>query len=133
MTDAPDKALAETVADAAVTTKYPNLRPWKPGQSGNPSGRPKKDRHVADTANQHADKALRKLIQLMDSEDDRVALAAVREVLDRAVGKPKQALDVSDKRDAADYSESELLAIARMGSAGADPAQEGSAEPDSFH
>lgn len=95
------------------------LKPWKPGQSGNPNGRPKKAQAVVDKAQDNADKALTALIELIDSDDDRVRLQAAMAVLDRAVGKPKQALDVNKRQDAAEYSESELLAIARMGSKGA--------------
>ena len=91
---------------------------FQKGQSGNPNGRPKKVDDIAKLARENGDKALRKLVKLIDSEDDRVALQAATAVLDRAVGKPKQALDVTRKQDAADYSESELLAIARMGGTG---------------
>lgn len=33
---------------AEIAAKYPNLRPFKPGQSGNPGGRPKKITKIVD-------------------------------------------------------------------------------------
>ena len=42
-------------------------------------------------------KALRRLAELMDSEDERVALAACNSVLDRAWGKPTLAVEHSGK------------------------------------
>lgn len=72
-----------------------NLKPaWKPGQSGNPNGRPKKVVDVAALARDSSTRAMERLAKLVDSDDDRVALQAAIAVLDRAVGKPKQAMEV---------------------------------------
>lgn len=108
-----------------------NLRaPWKPGQSGNPNGRPKKVQTLAALAEDQSEKAMRKLAQLIDSDDDRVALVAAQAVLDRVMGKPKQSVETTHKREASDYSRAELLAIARMGREGVATPGHGSAEPD---
>lgn len=131
-TDAVQEDAPATVSEGTAN-KYPGLRPWKPGQSGNPSGRPKRVRQLTDIADAAAQAAMRKVVKLMDSDDDRVALAAAREVLDRVAGKPRQAVDVTQGRDAADYTEAELVAIARLGRAGADTAAEGKAEPGGLH
>ncbi|MEQ8822759.1 MAG: DUF5681 domain-containing protein [Filomicrobium sp.] len=63
---------------------------FKPGQSGNPRGRPKKVVDVEEKALENAEKALEKLITLMGSADEKVALQAAQQVLDRAVGKATQ-------------------------------------------
>ncbi len=103
-----------------------NLKPFRPGQSGNPNGRPKKIQTVAQLAEDNSEKALKKLIKLIDDTNSKVALAAAQAVLDRAMGKPKQSLDVgTTKKNAADYDESDLLTIAGMGRAGADQEEEG--------
>jgi hypothetical protein len=44
------------------------------------------------------DRALARLTLLISSEDDRVALRAVKEVLDRTLGRPRQRHDPSNQR-----------------------------------
>jgi len=69
---------------------------FKKGQSGNPSGRPKVVGQIRDIAREHGPAAFQRIIQLMASKDERVALAASQEVLNRAYGKPAQALTGED-------------------------------------
>jgi hypothetical protein len=64
--------------------------------------------------------AFKVVCELMGSEDPRVRLAAAQEVLNRAYGKPTQAVDVTQKREFADFSDAELYAIARGGSEGSE-------------
>jgi hypothetical protein len=73
---------------------------WKPGQSGNPNGRPKR-KPVSDEiaallsdADGQAAKALAKVILREALKGD---IAFVREVLDRAEGKAQALLDVTTK------------------------------------
>jgi hypothetical protein len=47
-------------------------------------------------------------------------MVAAQEILNRAYGKPTQAVDVTQKRELADYSDAELYAIARGGKASDD-------------
>lgn len=63
---------------------------FKKGQSGNPAGRPKKERAVTNVAEENAEKAMQKLVTLLNNKDGKVALAAAQTILDRAFGKPKQ-------------------------------------------
>jgi hypothetical protein len=72
--------------------KTAHLKRWKKGQSGNPGGRPRKLRDVTELALEASPKAINRLIKLVDSKDERVALAAAQAVLDRAIGKPVQAI-----------------------------------------
>lgn len=69
--------------------------PFKKGQVTNPTGRPKRDLNVAYWAQQHTEFAFKKIVSLMDCEDPRVVLAACQEVLNRAWGKPAQAITVT--------------------------------------
>jgi hypothetical protein len=61
---------------------------WRPGQSGNPSGHSGEYDHAMKLARQAAPRAVQRLIELMDSEDERVAAVACNSLLDRAFGKP---------------------------------------------
>lgn len=67
--------------------------PLKAGVSGNPSGRRKlteQDRDDLAYLRKHASKACKRLVQMIDDSDSRTALAAAREILDRAWGKAVQ-------------------------------------------
>ena len=100
----------------ARTGNSRNLTPWPKGVSGNLTGRPKKVQTIAQLAEDASEAALKKLIKLIDSDKDQVALAAAQAVLDRSMGKPKQAVDVnSSRKNAHDYDESELYALAGLG------------------
>lgn len=65
---------------------------FKKGQSGNPGGRPKVEGEIRELAQQHGPAALKRLVELMASENERVAVAAAQAVLDRGYGKAAQAL-----------------------------------------
>lgn len=70
---------------------------WKPGQSGNPGGKSKKLEEVKALAKDASRRALERIIELIESDDDRIALMAAKEVLDRAWGKPKEVDDDGPK------------------------------------
>lgn len=68
---------------------------FQKGQSGNPGGRPKAEAEVLAAAREASPAAISKLVELMAHEDPRVGLAAANSVLDRAIGKPTQATEIS--------------------------------------
>ena len=79
---------------------------FKPGQTGNPGGRPK---GVAALARQHGEAAIDVLADLLMDENaaTRARIQAARELLDRAYGKPvAMTADVTDTLD--DVSDEEL-------------------------
>lgn len=83
--------------DAENSNKTAVGRPFQPGQSGNPGGRPK---GIAAIARQHTDKAVDVLVSAMDDEDPRVRVAAAKEILDRGYGKaPVFTADLTGKLD----------------------------------
>ena len=64
-------------------------RRWKPGQSGNPAGLAAEYGEVVRLARALSIRAVERLAELMESEDERVAAVACSAVLDRAFGKPQ--------------------------------------------
>lgn len=71
-------------------------RPFQPGQSGNPNGRSKIAAEVRALAQQHCPEAIATLAELMrTSPDERVRLSAAEAILDRGVGRPIQAVEVT--------------------------------------
>lgn len=85
---------------------------FKPGQSGNPNGRPKKIQAAANVAEEATERAMRKLSNLIDSEDEKVALAASQAIIDRAMGKPKQTLDIAKTKRTLDELDTDDLIAA---------------------
>ena len=57
---------------------------WRPGQSGNPTGKSKRFDEIRALAKDHSMRGLERIIELVDSDDERIALMAAKEVLDRA-------------------------------------------------
>ena len=110
-------------------SRHPGM--FKPGQSGNPSGRPKKSPEMKDLekrCRESAEQALALMLDIIedDSAPRNVRLQAAREVLDRGFGKPvdRQAvLNLSGPtQGAAALSREQLEAIA-AGAFEAEPAQ----------
>ena len=97
--------------------------PFKPGQSGNPGGRPK---GIAAKARQHTDRALEILANGLEDDDPRVRVAAAKEILDRGWGKSvAMSADVTKRLDAFDDEQLEsalgiLDALADRGGAEGD-------------
>lgn len=65
---------------------------FKPGKSGNPSGRPKSDQTIRDLAREHTDTALKALAEItQDPTAPKIArIQAAIALLDRGWGKPIQ-------------------------------------------
>jgi hypothetical protein len=64
--------------------------------SGNPSGHSGEYGVAIKLAQRASPTAMRRLIELMDSEDERVAAVACNAILDRAFGRPKVAEETKD-------------------------------------
>lgn len=96
---------------------------FRPGQSGNPGGRPA-HYHDARKALQAwaSERGVERLIALAESPDDRVASVVTLGIMDRAFGKPKE-YDPSEDKGGLQWDSSgltreervELLALLRKG------------------
>lgn len=70
---------------------------FRKGQSGNPGGRKRGDAAVTELARKHAPEMLKVLVSIAVDESAAVnsRVAAASQVLDRAYGRPRQALEHS--------------------------------------
>ena len=80
-----------------------NLTPWKKGQSGNPNGRPKKDRCISDILREHGfdmqeDKRtnLKLIVDKLYEKAIGGDLKAIDMIFDRLEGKPAQKVEVEE-------------------------------------
>lgn len=71
------------------------------GVSGNPGGRPKKTEPtvaaIREFALSKSEEAIRVIYALLKSDDEKIRHLAASSILDRALGKPAQAVEVAGK------------------------------------
>ena len=90
--------MSDTNQPAAISTasgKPKRGKPFEPGKSGNPTGRPKIEGDVRALAQEHGPEAMMRLVGLMSDENPRVAVVACQAVLDRAYGKAPQSVEMT--------------------------------------
>jgi hypothetical protein len=97
-TENSETTVIEQGREHVATRRHPNLKPFRKGTSGNPGGRPAISAQVRLRAQEATPSAIERIVALIDSDDERVALMACKEILDRAYGKVGQA-DKEDDRD----------------------------------
>lgn len=70
---------------------------FKPGQSGNPTGRPKIPQEVKDLARAHTNDAIMTLVEICNDKKATAParVSAANSILDRAWGKPTQPTEIS--------------------------------------
>ncbi len=73
-----------------IITRHAGM--FKPGQSGNPSGRPKSDKTIRDLAKIHTEDALKTLSEIVKNPkaSDTARVQACNAILDRGWGKAPQ-------------------------------------------
>ena len=85
-------------------------KPFKPGQSGNPGGRPKSDRTVKALARAHTVDAIKTLAEIVTSSKatDSARVQAATALLDRGWGKPLMQLEIGEAGAFSDMSDEDL-------------------------
>ena len=92
-------------------------RRFQPGQSGNKAGRPRQDKTITELARAHGPRAIEVLAELINDPKASASARAIAadRILDRAYGRPPQAVGLSvgsaGARSIAEYSDEELSAI----------------------
>lgn len=83
----------------AENSKKPRGKPFSPGRTGNPGGRPKLPediKHVRELARQYTGEAISALIDVLRSESMSAKVAAANVLLDRGWGKAEQPITGMD-------------------------------------
>jgi hypothetical protein len=83
-----------TAANSAAAAKRTRGRPFAPGQSGNPAGRPKADPEVTAILRAAAPDAARALVEIANDPEHPDRLRACVALLDRVLGKPTERHEV---------------------------------------
>src|SRR5215831_17391031 len=84
-----------------------------PGTSGNPGGRPRPPDGLKTRLAELSPRAVERLGELLDSDDERVRLEAARTILDRHLGRPPIQADINLRRGVDDQHLAALLEAAR--------------------
>src|SRR5215831_12094036 len=84
-----------------------------PGTSGNAGGRPKPPDGLRTRLAELSPRAIERLAELLDSEDERIRLEAAKVILDRHLGRPAIRADISMHRAEADAHIAALIEVAR--------------------
>ncbi len=92
-----DNPMATSDAENSAITAKPIGKPFPKGVSGNAGGRPKLESGVRELAQSYTMEAMQRLVALTQSEDERVAIVAIRYLLDRAWGTPRHMVELPDK------------------------------------
>ena len=87
---------------------------FKPGESGNPGGRPKEVAEVKALAREHTVAAINKMVEIMNApkSSGNTVLAAACAILDRGYGRPAQSVDLTTTPGTMSDAEVEERAIA---------------------
>ena len=84
-----------------------------PGASGNAGGRPKPPDGLRTRMAELSPRAIERLGELLDSDDERVRLEAAKTILDRHLGRPAIQADINVRDGGANAHLAALLEVAR--------------------
>lgn len=120
----PKRKRRERRPQGTPRTREPTTGSWKPGQSGNPGGRPRTVKQVQDLASTFTEEAVRALVDTMrktqdamhwDPKETRQAAIAI---INRACGMPSQPVTGSNGRPIEDEFPDLLGALRKLAGEG---------------
>ncbi len=77
-------------SDSHGNKQSSGLKPWKPGQSGNPGGRAK----LPEAFREKGPEALARIVELMADGDPKTAIKAATWIAERIYGKAAQSIEI---------------------------------------
>ena len=86
---------------------------WLPGRSANPGGRPGIPDVIKATLRELSPRAVERLGELLDSDDERIQLEAAKAILDRHLGRPAIQADLTVRGGTSAEHLQALLEVAR--------------------
>ena len=86
---------------------------WLPGRSANPGGRPGVPEVIKATLRELSPRAVERLGELLDSDDERIRLEAAKAILDRHLGRPAIQADFTVRGGTSAEHLQALLEVAR--------------------
>ena len=86
---------------------------WLPGRSANPGGRPGVPDAIKATLRELSPRAVERLGELLDSDDERIQLEAAKAILDRHLGRPAIQADLTVRGDTSAEHLQALIEVAR--------------------
>jgi hypothetical protein len=86
---------------------------WLPGRSANPGGRPGVPEVIKATLRELSPHAVKRLGELLDSDDERIQLEAAKAILDRHLGRPAMQADVTVRGGTSAEHLQALIEVAR--------------------
>ena len=86
---------------------------WLPGRSANPGGRPGVPEVIKATLRELSPRAVERLGELLDSDDERIRLEAAKAILDRHLGRPAIQADLTVRGGASAEHLQALIEVAR--------------------
>ena len=86
---------------------------WLPGRSANPGGRPGVPDVIKATLRELSPRAVERLGELLDSDDERIQLEAAKAILDRHLGRPAIQADLTVRGGTSAEHLQALIEVAR--------------------
>ena len=115
--ETPPEGNLPAVAEAPAQPAKKGTR-FQPGQSGNPSGRPKRTKEEKDALNEVrklAPKAAQRLAKILEDEtvSRAILLKAIEIVFDRTYGRPESSVKVTSVQETLEESEAYVMAVVK--------------------